>query len=69
MSEMMQYKDQWSSYRLNGSSIESPDGEGGWYVIDDDCPYADDRSGFESRCDFLSEELRILMAEAEIEFS
>ena len=54
---MMQYKDQWSSYRLNGHTIESPDGEGGWYVVDDDCPYADDRSGFESRCD-----------EAELEF-
>ena len=65
---MMTYKDQWSSYRLNGHTIESPDGEGGWYVVTDDCPYANDRSGFESMCDGLSEELRCLMAEARAEF-
>lgn len=61
------YSDQWSTYRLTGTTIESPDGEGGWYLVDDDCP-ADDVSAFEARCDLHSEELRILTAEAMAEF-
>ncbi len=60
------FKDETATYRLTGNTIESPDGEGGWYTVDDDSP--SDISGFESRCDFHSEELRILMAEATAEF-
>lgn len=65
------YKDQTSRYQLReldtgGHAIFSPDGEGGWYLVEDDAPA--DVSGFESRCDFLSEELRILIAEAQAEF-
>lgn len=63
---MMHYKDETATYRLNGHNIECPDGEGGWYVLDDDCPH--ERDIFEARCDFYSEEIRILHAEALIEF-
>ena len=61
-----EYRDGTSKYRLVGNSIYSPDGEGGWYLVDDDCP--SDVDGFRYRCGSLSEELRCLRSEALAEF-